>query len=461
MSTIRYVLRTDKIKNDLHPVQLIYQISGQRKYFTTRIKLRKAYWDPEKQCAIYLDKKTAKQLVPGVNYLTLLTGREVDEINSHLASLRKDISDIETRFELNKQVYTADMVVNALKDAKGPITAKSRPANEVYDFIDRYVADNQSTRKKGSLSVYKSVKRHLQDFQREKSIKITFDNLNYAFFQEFQNYLIDKKGLNNTTVAKHLSTVKTFINYAKMHGVEVSDKYKDFKIRKESLEVIALTSEEFETLYKMDLTGNKRLEQVRDIFCFACATGLRYSDMAQLEWIHIKNDEIRLTVQKTSEDLTIPLNPYSYAIIQKYKGSPRPLPCKIVNGKFSLISNQKMNQYLNGKDELDEAGNIIKHHPGLCEIAGIDEEIEIVRFLGAKREAKTYRKYELISVHTGRKTFATLSLEKGMSAEEVMTLTGHKDYKSFKRYVKVTEKRKKVVMKKAWGELPGAVLKAV
>lgn len=40
-----------------------------------------------------------------------------------------------------------------------------------------------------------------------------------------------------------------------------------------------------------------------------------------------------------------------------------------------------------------------------------------------------------------------------MSAEETMTITGHTDYKSFKRYVNVTEKRKKVIMLKTWGEV--------
>jgi hypothetical protein len=36
-----------------------------------------------------------------------------------------------------------------------------------------------------------------------------------------------------------------------------------------------------------------------------------------------------------------------------------------------------------------------------------------------------------------------------MSAEEVMEISGHSDYRSFKRYVKVTENRKKTVMVKA------------
>jgi hypothetical protein len=41
-----------------------------------------------------------------------------------------------------------------------------------------------------------------------------------------------------------------------------------------------------------------------------------------------------------------------------------------------------------------------------------------------------------------------------------MTISGHEDYKSFARYVKVTENRKKVVMLKAWGA-PEVKLKVV
>lgn len=243
-----------------------------------------------------------------------------------------------------------------------------------------------------------------------------------------QNFLVDVQNLNNTTVARQLGVVKTSLNYAKKQGVEVSDKYKDFKIKTEAVEVIALTSEEFETLYNSDLSNNKRLAQIRDVFCFACTTGLRYSDLNQLKREHIKNVEIKLTVKKTKQLLTIPLNSYSKAILARYEAMLKPLP---------VISNQNMNYAV--KD--------------LCKLAGIDEQIEIDRFRGTKREAITYPKYELIGVHTGRKTFCTLSLEKGMSAEEVMSISGHSDYKSFKRYVKITEQRKKVVMVKAWGGL--------
>jgi len=447
MATIRFELHTTKSDKDgKAPVRLIYQIKGQRKYYNSGQKMLPECWDKKEQQAVYLDKRTAKKLHPAINYELFLADSEAKDINNDLADLTNKIEAIEKRFEMDKVVYSAEMVIEKLKADKTPTTKKEAPSNILFDFIDKYIQDHKATREAGSLSVYKALKKHLQDYQRDTKKKVTFDKIDYSFFQSFQNYLlsltktVDEKEmplLNNTTIAKQLSTVKTFLSYAKKEGISITDKYRDFKIKKETLEVIALTNEEFETLYYLDLSNNKKLAQVRDVFCFACTTGLRYSDLAQLKREHIKADEIKLTVKKTKEPLSIPLTPFSKAILTKYEAMHRPLP---------VISNQKLNDYLKE----------------LCSYAGIKEPIEIVRFRGSKREAITYPKYELIGVHTGRKTFATLSLEKGMSAEEVMTITGHRDYQSFKRYVKVTEQRKKTVMLKAWGgELSTVKLKAI
>ena len=447
MSTIRFILRSDKIQKSGHaPVEMIYQISGQRKYYNTGQKVNPANWSPDNQQSIYIDRKTAKKLTPPINHDLLLTEKDTETVNGKLDDLKKLIGTIEQRFELDKVVYSAEMVIDKLKDSKTVTTKKTAPSKILYDFIDKYIEDHKATREPGSLSVYKSMKAHLQAYEQQTKNKIAFDKIDYSFFQSFQNFLIGRKKivagksvpmLNNTTIAKQLSTVKTFLNYAKKQGINITDKYKDFTIKKENLEVIALTNEEFETLFYLDLANNKKLAQVRDIFCFACATGLRYSDLFQLKRENIKTDEIRITVKKTKEPLAIPLTPYSKALLSKYEAQHQPLP---------MISNQKLNDYVKE----------------LCLLAGITEEVEIVRFRGIKREAITYPKYNLIGVHTGRKTFATLSLEKGMSAEEVMAITGHRDYKSFQRYVKVTEQRKKTVMLKAWGgQISKGKLKAV
>jgi integrase len=436
MGTIRYVIRLDKsLKDGTAPLDLIYQVAGQRKYFRTDIKLRPQLWDGNNQKVVYLDKKQAKKVLPDVDYDLLPCLKDVEEYNSILNNLSHSIEAIEKRFKLDRIAFSSQMVIDKLKEETKTLTKKEQASNILFDFMQKYIDEHTNIRSRTSLSVYKSVKNYLEAYSKSTGNKVTFETIDYKFFQSFQNYLlqdkIDKngkvvKGLNNTTTAKQLSTIKTFLGYAKKQGVQVSEKYKDFKIKREPLEVIALTNEEFETLFNLDLSNNKRFAETRDVFCFACTTGLRYSDLYQLKREHIKEDELRITVTKTKEILTVPLTRYSKETLLRYEHQHRPLP---------VISNQNLNYAV--KD--------------LCKYAEINEPIEIVRFRGVKREAITYSKYELVGVHTGRKTFCTLSLEKGMSAEEVMEISGHRDYRSFKRYVKVTEQRKKVVMLKAWG----------
>jgi len=267
--------------------------------------------------------------------------------------------------------------------------------------------------------------RHLTGFNEIRKIQLNLSAIDIHYLRQFQSYLIDKTSLNNTTIAKQLSTLKTILNYAKSYGYTVSENYRDFKIKRDELEVVALNQEELELIYNFDFSKSKKYESARDLFCFSCATGLRYSDIKQLKREHIYEDELKIKVIKTRENLSIPLNKYSREILIKYSECLKPLP---------TLSNQKLNKYLK------EIGQIV----------GINEYIEIVRYKGAKRIAETLPKYSLLTAHTGRRTFVTLSLEKGMNAEEVKSITGHKDYKSFSRYVKVTENRKKLVMQKAW-----------
>lgn len=439
IGTVRLNLRVDKtLKDGKAPIELIYSISQQRKYYNSGFKIYPAYWDSKTQRGIYINTRLAKKLLPDVSANDLLTENEINDLNGGLLKIISSIDGIEKVFKIQKVAFTSQMVVDKLKEATGKATKREEATGLVFDFMDQYIKDHEATREKGSLTVYNSVKNHLKAYEDATNDKVSFDTIDYVFFQKLQTFLInrtksDKEGnvspmLNNTTIAKALSTLKTFLGYARKHGIKVNESYRDFAIKKEKLEVIALEQAEFDAIINLDLSAKRRLDKARNIFVFACATGLRYSDMAQLKREHIKDNVITLTVKKTKTELTIPLNSISASILDKYKDLNKPLP---------MISNQNLN--ISIKD--------------LCKEAGIDQPIEIVRFHGKKRVVNTYPKYELIHFHTARKTFVTLSLEKGMSAEEVMEISGHSDYRSFQRYSKVTEKRKKVVMVKAWGEV--------
>ncbi len=440
--TLRYVIRANKVnESGKQPLELTYSIKGSRKYYGVGESLFPENWEATNQLAVFVKDATIKRAYPGVKVLTIPTIDKIRDINKRLDQLRNFIEDIEQRFRLSGVVYSSEMVLKELKELDKPETKKEARTNFVYEFIDQYIAANSATREPGSLTVYKSLKRHLMAYEKASRTRIEFSTINDQFFDQFQNFLaVPRKetlkgkareiSLNNITIAKQLSTLKTFLAYARKQGVAVPAI--TFTIEKPQLEVIALTEKEFTTLYNLDLTGNKRLDQVRDIFCFSCATGLRYSDLNRLRWEHIKTDCIEIVIKKTKRKklvpLVIPFNPFSYEIISKYKDRAFPLP---------LMSNVKLNLYIKE----------------LCQKAGINNPVEIIRMYGNRESRNVYPKYELISVHTGRKSFCTLSLEKGMSAEEVMEISGHDDYRSFKRYVDITNQRKKETMRNAWGQV--------
>lgn len=450
--TIRLWLREDKIlKDGTAPIHLIYQVKGVRTYLNTGINLYPFNWDKKAQKAMYLDKKGAKKQIVlytdklaknGIYILIdqalIPLAKDIDRMNMELSMIGEAVRKIERRFEDDGIQYGSRMVTDVYKENGKPILKQDQSNKIVTHYIDRYIDEQSTTLTKGSLTVFKSLKKHLEAFAKVHK-RIAFEHMDLAFFKSFQNFLIKnpvykisagKKikiadGLRNTTVAKQLSSLKTILRYAEKSGIAVNNRYQSFEIKREPLPVIALTPSEFDLLFNANLANNDRLARVRDIFCFACCTGLRYSDLAGLKWDNIKNGRIVLTVIKTKQPLTIPLNDYVNVILERYAGTPKPLP---------VISNQKLNEYIKE----------------LAEFVGINENVEIVRFRGAERITNNFPKHELIGAHTGRKTFCTISLERGMSAEQVMAISGHKDYKSFKRYVNVTNEVKTQAVLKAW-----------
>jgi integrase len=160
---------------------------------------------------------------------------------------------------------------------------------------------------------------------------------------------------------------------------------------------------------------------------------LRYSDIFQLKKGNVKGEEIHFTTVKTNDKLIVPLNDYAKEILKKYDYS---LP---------VISNQKTNKYLKEICKIEELE--------------LDEEIVLTKKRGGEDLEFIEPKYNFISTHTARRTHVTLSLEKGMRPEVVMSNTGHKDYKTFKKYIKLIPKVKLVEMKRVWNRDP--LLKAV
>lgn len=76
-----------------------------------------------------------------------------------------------------------------------------------------------------------------------------------------------------------------------------------------------------------------------------------------------------------------------------------------------------------------------------------------VTYRGNERIEEREAKYTMISTHTARSTFVTLSLERGMRPESVMKITGHSDFKMMKKYIRLTENVVVQEMATIWNEI--------
>lgn len=357
-----------------------------------------------------------------------------------MEKIKSRLNFIEDGFRLNDKAYTVEDILSKYQESQPSTGTKAvEKAKHVIptvpEFIDTYIERNKASRAKRSLGVYSQLKNHLEDFQKWSDIKVTFDKIGLSFFEEFQNYLIEHKAsLNNITIAKQLSTLKTLLGYARKHGIEMNQSFRDFTIKRQKLEVITLSEGEYRALKQADLKGVSRHEKARDIFIFLCATSMRYSDYDQFKREHIKGQTIQLTMKKGSKLWEIPLNPDSISILEKYKDLAVPLP---------KISNAKLSKYIKE----------------VCAVAKINEPVEIVRYKGAEPIREVFPKHKLVSAHTGRKTFCTLSLERGASVETVMKWSGHESYASFKRYVNLSRTHSISEMERVWGKTE--IMKAV
>lgn len=76
----------------------------------------------------------------------------------------------------------------------------------------------------------------------------------------------------------------------------------------------------------------------------------------------------------------------------------------------------------------------------VCRKIGITSQVKKVKIVKNKTIETVVPKYSLISSHTGRRTFITLSLNQNIRPDILMKTTGHKKFETMKRYTKITDK---------------------
>ncbi len=439
--TVRFNLRVDKTneaqgseKYGKAPIELIYSLHGQRKYLSTGIIVYPFLWNAEDELVEYMNKAVAKKSFPQYDYNLFPTHAEVAEMNNELSSLIQRIKNVEVLLQASGIPYTSSDVAAKLKAQKqsSKATGREDPKRYFVDFMKERIPNLSAKRSTGTLQVYNSTLQHFRNFEAYKRKRYQIKDIDYSVLEALDAFLLIEqpqedgtiKQMQNGTIHKIVKTIKTFLNHAQELGMPTATNYRKYQIELKQHEPITLTQDEFDALVTCEL--NEHLDRVRDVFVFACATGLRISDVKQFRREHIQNDNIVITQEKTDETVIIPINYYSHQVLEKHRDQLRPIP-------------QLSEQYLNES---------IKD---VCKLAGINSQVEVHAYSGAKRMTTIAAKWSQVTMHTARRTFVSLALSKGLDAETVRRWTGHKDLRSFAKYINIEQERKKELMQMAFG----------
>lgn len=415
-----FYLDTRPNKKGDHPINVSIVIKGKRLLTTTGYSISPDKWNKERQ--------RVNQGFSNANGITYnVINNKLSEIESHFSKLENQIEITGTTDFNLKDEFANKFRTNKTK----------KKAETIFDHIDEFISEvgrlNDWT--VSTVEKFNALKNHLKAF--DPALK--YENLDESGLISFMDYLKNVplaggvQGMRNSTIKNRISFLKWFLRWATKKGYNNELAFLSFNpkiktIKSTDKEIVFLDWEELIHVYNFEFPDNKKyLTRVRDVFCFSCFTGLRYSDTANLKRSNVHETYISLTSIKDSDNLKIELNKYSKAILDKYKDEQFPY-----DRALPVISNQRSNEYL-------------KEMAKLC---GIDKPVREVYYKGNERIEEVKPKYEKICTHTARRTFISNALMKGIPVNVVMKWTGHSDYNAMKPYIAIADTAKKDEMDK-------------
>lgn len=351
------------------------------------------------------------------------------EINREIGRLTDITDETFKLFEVKGFIPSTTEFREVFNEKCGKVT-KAAPT-DFFQIFDEFIRSNTHDRQwtVSTIEKFTFLKKHIKDHNPEAN----FDYFDEAGLNKFFLYLRDVKKFRSSTTQKQISLLKWFMRWASKKGFNTNIAFVGFrpfvqKTKKQN--IIFLTWDEFLKLYNFKIPKGlqPRLEKVRDVFLFMTLTALRFSDVKKLKRSDIRKDTIDVLQQKVGEMVTIDLNQYSRAILDKYKDYH--LEDDLV---FPMLSEQKTNDYIQE----------------LCAMAGINEPTKVAYYQGTELIEKTVPKYKLITTKAGRKTFISNSLNHfKIPTNIVMEWSGHSSYEAMKPYAGVDGAERKKEMKK-------------
>ncbi len=396
--TVNLQIKKSKVRNDGKcPIYARCTMDKKRIELSTGIFAFKSDWDEKAQ---------------------VLFGRseKIRILNNLLDKFVSKIYDVYNQLEATTEEFDIFFLKEKLTGIK--------LQNNILEIFDKVISSIESKLNKGyalgTIKHYRTTRNRLKEFilKYYKIVDVSIEKVDYDFLNSFDSFLKLTYNISSNTVWGYHRHLKKVLNDAIAMNLLQKNPYRIYRVKRVEANRDFLTIEEVRILENKYISI-KRVELVRDIFVFACYTGLSYSDICKLSREHLQfgNDfEEWIIIDRSKNDsrCRIPLLPNAKAILVKYENYP-------LNSAEDLLlpvhSNQKMNAYLKE----------------LADICGINKNL---------------------SMHVARHTFATsITLSNGVPIETVSKMLGHNSLKTTQIYARIVDSKISDDMKKLKSKL--------
>ena len=181
------------------------------------------------------------------------------------------------KFKLQKEVEEAS--------GRLGITMIHKQKVKVIDFTVQFIKGKG----KSNTKLFNQTLHHIEQFGGKE---VAIQNINPLWAEDFKNYLLQH--VNPTTAWNYFAKLKMLMKYAVRQQLIDRNPCDGISIRVQEAPPKFLTLDEVK---KVGATPCSNL-QVRNASVFAVMTGLRWSDIKNLEWSHISNGTVLITQQK-------------------------------------------------------------------------------------------------------------------------------------------------------------------
>lgn len=416
MASIKYFIKGSTDPSTIY----IRFIHGRKIDFTktTSLLVNPRYWNNKKgavkQVSEFEEKKNLQNDLNGLRNVVL------NQFNDRYAK---------------GELINADWLKNAIEAYFNQST--DTDLNYLIDFAEFHKANqHHKIQANGKIGVspatirkYTTIINKLKKFEKHKKKRLQLVEVDLKFHKEFIKYFRSVDLLSYNTIGKYLTFIKTIVKEAKRHGLKVSNDIEksEFRPPKEKTTFVTLNYEEINQIYNFDFKHAPYLDNARDWLVIGVWSGARAGDLIKFATKNINNGFIEYTAQKTGQKIILPLHPQVLKILKKRSGR---FPRK--------ISTQKFNDYIKT----------------VCEQVGLGEMVEGAKTIEVKdniwrKEKGSFPKWQLVSTHICRRSFATNHYGK-LPTPVLMAVTGHTTEKMFLNYIGKTAKDNANVLNDFW-----------